>query len=271
MHSTYFSEWLINSIQKNRFQDPIHQRMADKIKTEIIRKFTHLKEFNNDKNHNGIDFTKQRFEIVWNHSLREIYSIKDLHFRSISADIGSPKWCYRSFVEGKIVLDTWVTYPNRQSWIQSCHSLSKQMNETDNYVWIIDISKLIASQQSEIILLAPCLHPVSKNLNSSWIIGENEYLPKSSAWWGNPIYYSIELENAFCSIGLLTTPEENTRWARRKKHWKRIINDWKRARNKRNFMNRSDNWHKPLFNWENFSPKDQANILKDLISWINPT
>ena len=169
------------------------------------------------------------------------------------------------------MLDTWVSYPSRQSWIRSCHSLLKQMNETDNYVWIIDTRNLISSQQSEIILLAPCLHPVSKNINSSWIIGKNEYFPKSSAWWGNPIYHSVELEKAFSSIGLLATPEENTSWGRRKRHWKRIINDWKRARTKSNFMNRADNWHKPIFNWENFSPKDHANILKDLLSWLNPT
>ncbi|MEC7222213.1 MAG: hypothetical protein VXW29_17585, partial [SAR324 cluster bacterium] len=103
--------------------------MADKIKTEIIEKSTQLEKSSNNKNHNEINYTKQAFEISWNHSLREIYSIKAMHFRSISADVGSSNWCYRRFVEGKIVLDTWFSYPSRQSWIQSCHSLLKQMNE----------------------------------------------------------------------------------------------------------------------------------------------
>ena len=127
MYSTYFSDWLINSIQKNRFRDPIQQKIADKIKTEIIENSTHFKKLSNDKNHNEVDFTNQAFEIVWNHSLREIYSIKDQHFRCISANIGSSNWYYRRFVEGKIVLDTWFSYPSRQSWIQSCHSLSEQI------------------------------------------------------------------------------------------------------------------------------------------------
>ena len=55
---------------------------------------------------NEINFTKQAFEISWNYSLREIYSIIDMHFRSISADIDNSNWGYRRFVEGKIVLDT---------------------------------------------------------------------------------------------------------------------------------------------------------------------
>ena len=110
MYSVHFSDWLINSIQKNRFKDPIQQQMADTIKIEIIENLTHLKRSYNDKNHNEIDFTKQAFEISWNHSLRETYSIKDIHFRSISADVDSSNWCYRRFVEGKIVLDTWFSY-----------------------------------------------------------------------------------------------------------------------------------------------------------------
>ena len=271
MHLAYFSDWIINSIQKDWFKDPIQQEMAGKIKTEIIEKSTQFKKSSNNENHNEINFTKRAFEISWNQSLREIYSIKDMHFRSISADIDSSNWCYRRFVEGKIVFDTWLSYPSRQSWIQSCHSLLKQMNETENYVWIIDTRKLISSQQSEIMLLAPCLHPVSKNINSSWIIGKNEYFPKSSAWWGNPIYHSVELEKAFSSIGLLATPEENTRWARRKRHWKRVINDWKIARTETKHMNNGNNWNEPIFNWENYSPEDQSNILKDLLCWLDPT
>ena len=271
MNSVHFSDWLIHSLQKDLFKDPIQQEIADKIIKEMIENSTNIKKSHHKKKENEINFTKQAFEISWNHSLREIYSIKDMHFRSISADIDNSNWCYRRFVEGKIVLDTWFSYPSRQSWIQSCHSLLKQLNETDNYVWIIDTRKLISSQQSEIMLLAPSLHPVSKNLNSSWIIGKNEYFPKSPAWWGNPIYHSVELEKAFSSIGLLATPEENTRWARRKRHWIRVINDWKRARTETKYMNRVNNWNEPIFNWENYSPKDQSNILKDLLSWINPT
>ena len=271
MHLAYFSDWLINSIQKDWFKDPIQQEMAEKIKIEIIEKSKQLNKSSNAENHNEINFTKQAFEIKWNHSLREIYSIKDMHLRSFSADTDISNWGYRRFVEGKIVLDTWFSYPSRQSWIQSCHLLLKQMNETDNYVWIIDTSKLISSQQSEIMLLAPCLHPVSKNINSSWIIGKIVYFPKSFAWWGNPIYHSVELEKAFSSIGLLATPEENTRWARRKRHWKRVIHDWKEAQFESKCMNRIDNWNEPIFNWESYSPKDQSNILKDLLSWLNPT
>ena len=128
MHLAYFSDWIINSIQKDWFKDPIQKEMAGKIKTEIIEKSAQFKKSSNNVNHNEINFTKQAFEISWNNSLREVYSIKDFHFRSISADVGSSKWGYRSFVEGKVVLDTWVSYPSRQSWIQSCHSLLKQMN-----------------------------------------------------------------------------------------------------------------------------------------------
>ncbi|MEK9973818.1 MAG: hypothetical protein VW876_10325, partial [Deltaproteobacteria bacterium] len=167
---------------------------------------------------------------AWNQGSREISIIETHHFRSISANIDSTNWYLRSFVEGKIVLDTWISYPSRQSWIQSCHSLFKQLNETENYVWIIDISKLKASDQSEIMLLAPCLHYVTKKLTSAWIIGENKYFPQSSSWWGIPIYQSLDLDKAFYSIGLLAPPEENSRWARRKRHWKRIINDWKKKR-----------------------------------------
>jgi hypothetical protein len=100
-------------------------------------------------------------------------------------------------VEGKIVLDTWNSYPSRQSWIQSCHSLLRQLNETESYVWIIDISQLKVTHQSEIMLLAPCLHPVSKKSISAWIIGENKYFPESSAWWGKPIYESLNLDKVF--------------------------------------------------------------------------
>ena len=45
MYSAYFSDWLINSIQKKRFEDPILQQMADTIKTKIIENLTHLKKF----------------------------------------------------------------------------------------------------------------------------------------------------------------------------------------------------------------------------------
>jgi hypothetical protein len=69
---------------------------------------------------------------------------------------------------------------------------------------------------------------------------------------------------------LLAPPEENSRWARRKRHWKRIINDWKKKRHEIANVQMSNNWDKPLFNWEEFSPKDQSIILKDLLSWIEP-
>ena len=36
MHLAYFSDWIINSIQKDWFKDPIQKEMAGKIKTEII-------------------------------------------------------------------------------------------------------------------------------------------------------------------------------------------------------------------------------------------
>ncbi|MAA69608.1 MAG: hypothetical protein CL915_12830 [Deltaproteobacteria bacterium] len=270
MNSIHFSDWLINSLQKVIFKDSVQQNLANKIKTSIIENSTKSKKLPNDKKGNEIDFTKQAFEIVWNHGFREISLFENLHFRSISANIGSTNWCQRCFVEGKIVLDTWTYYPSRQSWIQSCHSLLKQMNDTENYVWIIDISKLKVSDQSDIILLAPCLHPVSKKLISGWIIGENQYFPESSSWWGNTIYQSLDLEKAFYSIGLLEPPEENSRWARRKRHWKRIINDWKKKRPETSNVQRADYWDKPNFDWEELSPKDQSNLLRDLLSWLEP-
>ncbi|MEK9616330.1 MAG: hypothetical protein VW543_08365, partial [Deltaproteobacteria bacterium] len=128
MNSVHFSDWLIHSLQKDLFKDPIQQEIADKIIKAMIENSTNIKTSHHEKKENEINFTKQAFEISWNHSLREIYSIKDMHFRSISADIDNSNWCYRRFVEGKIVLDTWFSYPSRQSWIQSCHSLLKQMN-----------------------------------------------------------------------------------------------------------------------------------------------
>ncbi|MGA0887115.1 MAG: hypothetical protein ACO3S0_04235 [bacterium] len=271
MNSMHFSDWLIHSLQKDLFKDPIQQEIADKIKKSIIENSTNIKKLHHDKKENEINFTKLAFEITWNQGSREISIIKTHHFRSISANIGSTNWYLRSFVEGKIVLDTWISYPSRQSWIQSCHSLFKQLNETENYVWIIDISNLKVSDQSEIMLLAPCLHPVTKKLTSAWIIGENKYFPQSSSWWGIPIYQSLDLDKAFYSIGLLAPPEENSRWARRKRHWKRIIHDWKKKRPEIANVQRSNNWDKPLFNWEEFSSKDQSNILNDLLSWIKPS
>ena len=215
-----------------------------------------IEKLHHDKKENEINFTKEAFEIAWNQGVREISIIKTHHFRSISANIGSTNWCLRSFVEGKIVLDTWISYPRRQSWIQRCHSLFKQLNDTENYIWIIDISKLKAPDQSEIMLLAPCPHPVSKKLTSARIIGENKYFPQSSSWWGIPLYQSLDLDKAFYSIGLLAPSEENSRWARRKRHWKRIIHDWKNKRSKIAKDHRSNSWDKPLFNWEKFSPED---------------
>ena len=270
MNSINFSNWLIHSLQKDLFKDPIQQEIADKIKKAIIENSTNIKKLHHDKTENEINFTKQSFEVAWNQGIREISIIKTRQFRSISANIGSTNWCLRSFLEGKIVLDTWNSYPSRQSWIQSCHSLLKQLNETESYVWIIDISKLKVSHQSEITLLAPCLHPISKKLISVWIIGENKYFPESPAWWGSSIYQSLDLKKTFYSIGLLAPPEENSRWARRKRHWKRIINDWKKKRHEIANVQMSNNWDQPLFNWEDFSPKDQSIILKELLSWIEP-
>ena len=158
MNSVHFSDWLIHSLQKDLFKDPIQQEIADKIIKSVIENLTNIKTSHHEKKENEINFTKQAFEISWNHSLREIYSIKDMHFRSISADIDNTNWGYRRFVEGKIVLDTWFSYPSRQSWIQSCHSLLKQLNETDNYVWqfagwnlVTPIRKMLIQDQCNIL------------------------------------------------------------------------------------------------------------------------
>ena len=42
MHLACFSDWIINSVQKDWFKDPIQQKMAKKIKTEIIEKSARL-------------------------------------------------------------------------------------------------------------------------------------------------------------------------------------------------------------------------------------
>ena len=140
MSSIHFSDWLIHSLQKDLFKDPIQQVIADKIKKAIIENSTKVKNLHHDKRENEVNFTKQAFEVAWNQGIREISIIETHQLRSISANIGSTNWCLRSFMEGKVVLDTWNSYPNRQSWIQSCHSILMQLNETGSYVWIIDIS-----------------------------------------------------------------------------------------------------------------------------------
>ncbi len=143
MNSVHFSDWLIHSLQQDLFKDPIQQEIADKIIKAMIENLTNIKTSHHEKKENEINFTKQAFEISWNHSLREIYSIKDMHFRSISADIDNSNWCYRRFVEGERLYWTLGSItPVRQSWIQNCHSLLKQLNERDNYVWIIDTMKI---------------------------------------------------------------------------------------------------------------------------------
>jgi len=111
----HLSDWLIHSLQKDLFKDPIQQEIADKIKKSIIENSTNIKKLHHDKKENEINFTKQAFEIAWNQGIREFSIIETHHFRSISANIGSTNWYLRSFVEGKIVLDTWISYPSRQS------------------------------------------------------------------------------------------------------------------------------------------------------------
>ena len=270
MNLIHFSNWLLDSLEKNIFKDLVQQKIAEKIRIEIIKNSTNLQNPLIDKKVDEIDFSRQLFEVLWNHSIHEISVIKNLHFRSISASIGCADWGCRCFVEGRIIWDTWISYPTRHSWTQSCHSLLKQINEMKNYVWVVDISKLESTTQSEIMLLAPSLHPISKKLDSVWVIGENQYFPESFSWWGTPFHQSLNLEKSFYSIGLLATPEENSRWARRKRHWKRVINDCKKRQPKITIKQQACNWNKPRFNWEEFSPEDQTMILQDLLFWLKP-
>ncbi|MFZ8921126.1 MAG: hypothetical protein ACO20P_16905, partial [bacterium] len=66
MNSMHFSDWLIHSLQKDLFKDPIQQEIADKIKKAIIENSTNIKKLHHDKKENEINFTKQAFEIAWN-------------------------------------------------------------------------------------------------------------------------------------------------------------------------------------------------------------
>ena len=270
MNSIYFSNWLLDSLEKDLFKDLNQQNIAEKIRREIIERSTSLKKHIIDKKDDEIDFSRQSFEISWNNGIHEISVIKNLQFRTITNSMVDAGWGHRCFVEGKVVWDTWVSYPSRRSWIHICHSLLRQNHGMENYVWIVDLSKLGASTQSEIMLLAPSLHPISKKLNSIWIIGESQFFPKSFSWWGVPFHQSLNLQKPFSSIGLLTSPEEDSRWARRKRHWKRAINDWKKTRPEIIIDQGPYNWDEPRFNWQEFSQKDQTTMLQDLLSWLKP-
>jgi hypothetical protein len=43
MNSVHFSDWLIHSLQKDLFKDPIQQEIADKIIKAIIENSTNIK------------------------------------------------------------------------------------------------------------------------------------------------------------------------------------------------------------------------------------
>ena len=61
MHSVHFSDWLILSLQKDLFKDPIQQEIADKIIKAIIENSTNIKKLHHDRKENEINFTKQAF------------------------------------------------------------------------------------------------------------------------------------------------------------------------------------------------------------------
>ena len=268
MNSNYFSNWLLDSLELDSFKDLNQQNIAEKIRREIIEKTTSSNNYLIDKKDDEIDFSRQSFEISWNNGVHEISVIKNLQFRTITSSIGDASWGHRCFVEGKVVWDTWSSYPSRRYWVHICDSLLRQIHGMENYVWIVDIRKLGASTQSEIMLLAPTLHPISKKLNSIWIIGESQYFPKSFSWWGVPFHQSLNLQKPLSSIGLIKSPEEDSRWARRKRHWKRAINDWKKTRPEIIINQNLYNWDEPRFNWQKFSQRDQTIMLQDLLSWL---
>lgn len=71
MNLIHFSDWLIHSLQKDLFKDPIQQKIADKIKRAIIENSEIIEKLNHDKKENEINFTKQAFEIAWNQGSSE--------------------------------------------------------------------------------------------------------------------------------------------------------------------------------------------------------
>ena len=89
MNSIHFPDWLIHSIQKDLFKDPIMQEIADKIKNAIIENLTNIKKLHHEKTENEINFTKQAFEVAWNQGVQEISIIETNQFRNISTNIGS--------------------------------------------------------------------------------------------------------------------------------------------------------------------------------------
>ena len=49
MNSVHFSDWLIHSLQKDLFKDPIQQEIADKIIKSMIENSTNIKKSHHEK------------------------------------------------------------------------------------------------------------------------------------------------------------------------------------------------------------------------------
>jgi hypothetical protein len=265
-----FSKWLLESLQKDFSEHPELQKLVEEIKRNLPEGSQPLNRPKSSQPQNEVIHSKQTFEIAWNQGIHNLNTIENMHFRTIPASLGNQDWGERCYVEGRIIWDTWLSLPNRVSWIQSCHSFLEKIQEAQNLVWMIDFSGLESSHQSEIKLLAPCLHPISEKLNSVWCVGSSTFFPPSSKWWGVPFFQALEIEKPFNSIGLLAPPEANSRWARRKRHWKRILNGWNRDQPEFAINQHSQNWHEPKFNWEDFQLKEQFIILQDLLCWLKP-
>ena len=52
MNSVHFSDWLIHSLQKDLFKDPIQQEIADKIIKSVIENLTNIKTSHHKKKEN---------------------------------------------------------------------------------------------------------------------------------------------------------------------------------------------------------------------------